>query len=106
MKKAISGCNCVVVNSEELKEDRNNIINITLDTNKSSIIKGTVFSVDGIPCYGATVEVNEINPYNNKKKLLGYVVTDRNGEYEFSVEAKYHMKYEVKVYSPLKAIRG
>lgn len=106
MRKVIRRNNCVVVNSESLKEDKNNIINITLDTNKYSIIEGTVFSVDGIPCHGATIEVNEINKYNNKKKLLGYVITDKNGEYQFSIQAICHMNYEVKVYSPLKGTRS
>lgn len=105
MRKVIRGCNWVVVKGESLNLCRNNIVNIIVDSNKSSIIKGNVYAADGSPCLRATIEVDEINPYNNERKVLGYAVTDKNGEYQFSVNPIYYMTYEIKVYSPLKISR-
>lgn len=92
---------CVEIDSNSLKEQRKNTVNIIVDTSKVKIIKGVVLDKESKPCYGASIEVEEFNIKTKVRRILGYTYTDYNGEYAFSLNYKADMNYEVTVYSAL-----
>lgn len=62
------------------------------------LIKGTVFNPDNSPSAGACVEVIELN---FTKITLGYVFTNKNGNFGFTVNYRPNVDYMLKFYSPL-----
>lgn len=104
-KKIIRGINWSIVGGRKLNVCKNNIVDIVVESHKSSIIKGNVYNINGKPCANAIVEIDEINTCNNEVKVLGYSVTNDKGEYQISINPIYYMDYEIKVYPPLKISR-
>lgn len=90
-----------IVEGAKLHYNRNNHINIKLDSQKFQIIKGTVYNQKKKPCEGAVVQIIQMSCRDKSKYLLGYVFTDENGRYLFALEAKPCMIYELAIYSPL-----
>ena len=98
--------NCILIRGESLKPGKKNILNLILITEKSTLIKGTVYEGKCVPSVGASIKVVEINPLNKKRKVLGYTYTDDKGEYQFKVIPISCMLYEFTVYSALKQWNG
>jgi len=94
--------NCILIRGRSLKPGEKNILNLTLNTEKSTLIKGTVYTVKDVPSVGASIKVVEINPFNKKRKILGYTYTDDKGKYQIKVIPISYMLYEFIVYSALK----
>ena len=92
--------NCILIRGESLKPGKKNILNLILITEKSTLIKGTVYVGKDVPSVGASIKVVEINPFNKERKLLGYTYTDDKGEYQFKVIPISYMIYEFTAYSP------
>lgn len=90
-----------VINGARLQTCRENHFNFRLKSQKFQIIRGTVYNQNQEPCPGAAVQVVKINCRDHSRTLLGYALTDENGRYLFSVEAKPYMKYELAVFAPL-----
>lgn len=79
-----------------------NTLNLILNMEKSTIIKGNVYAGNHVPSVGASIKVVEINPFNKQKKILGYTYTDDKGEYQFRLVPIPYMIYEFVAYSPLR----
>ncbi|MBU3160086.1 hypothetical protein KPL37_10005 [Clostridium frigoris] len=94
--------NCTLIRGKSLKPGKKNILNLILNVEKSTLIKGTVYSNKNVPSVGASIKVVEIDPFDNKRKILGCTYTDDKGEYQFKVIPIPYMIYEFTVYSPLK----
>ncbi|MFA9376168.1 MAG: hypothetical protein ACERKZ_05365 [Lachnotalea sp.] len=90
-----------IVRGANLEYCRENHINIKLAPNKFQIIKGIVYNQRLEPCEGAVVQVIQINGKTKSKIILGYVTTNEEGEYLFSIEANPSMKYELTIFAPL-----
>lgn len=98
--------NCILIRGESLKPGKKNTLNLILNVEKSTLIKGTVYSENHVPSVGASIRVVEIDPLNKQRKILGYTYTDDNGEYQFKIIPISYMIYEFTVYSPLKIKKG
>ena len=90
-----------IIEGARLQYSRNNHFNIKLESQKFQIIKGTVYNQEKERCEAAVVEVVQISCKDKAKCLLGYVFTDKEGEYLFALEAKPCMIYELAIYAPL-----
>jgi hypothetical protein len=93
--------NCILIRGISLKPGKN-ILNLTLNAEKSTLIKGTVYAGKDVPSVGASIKVVEINPLNKKRKILGYTYTDDKGKYQIKVIPISYMLYEFTVYSAFK----
>jgi len=100
MKKIL---NCILIRGKSLKL-RKNTLNLILNMEKSTLIKGTVYARNHVPSVGASIKVVEINQFNKQRKILGYTYTDEKGEYQFKVTPISYMIYEFTAYSPLKKV--
>lgn len=94
--------NCILIRGKSLNPCEKNILNLILNVQKSTLIKGTVYAYKCVPSVGASIKVVEINPLNKERKILGYTYTDDKGEYQFKVIPISYMIYEFTAYSPLK----
>ncbi|MEY8355922.1 hypothetical protein AALB39_21555 [Lachnospiraceae bacterium 54-53] len=90
-----------LINGAKLQSCRENHFNFYLKRRSYQIIRGTVYNKNREPCAGAAVQVTQINCGDQSRSMLGYTLTDENGNYLFSLEAKPHMKYELAVFAPL-----
>lgn len=102
MNNSNNNCNCILIRGKSLKSEGKNILNLIINTEKSTLIKGTVYAGKSVPSVGASIKVVEINPFNKERRILGYTYTDGKGEYQFKVIPISYMIYEFTVYSPLK----
>jgi len=93
--------NCILVREKSLKLGKNTL-NLILNVEKGTLIKGTVYSGNNVPSVGASIKVVEVNSFNKQRKILGYTYTDDKGEYQFKVVPISYMIYEFTAYSPLK----
>lgn len=93
--------NCILVKGKSLKLWKNTL-NLILNVEKSTHIKGTVYAGNHVPSVGASIIVVEINPFNKQRKILGYTYTNDKGEYQFRMIPISYMIYEFTAYSPLK----
>jgi len=98
--------NCILIRGKSLKPGEKNILNLTLNAERSTLVKGTVYEGKYVPSVGASIKVVEINPLNKKRKILGYTYTDDKGEYQFRVIPISYMLYEFTAYSALKQWNG
>lgn len=93
--------NSFCVNGNRLNPLKENHFNFHLSRRDFQIIKGTVYSPAKIPCSHTVLQVSEIDCDTQKKRLLGYTLTDEAGNYLISMEAKPYKNYEITIFTPL-----
>jgi hypothetical protein len=91
----------ILIRAGTLSTDTPNFISIHLQKGNIQIINGTVYTASKEPCKGAVIEVTQISIKDYSRIVLGYVITDYNGEYAIAIRAKWHEVYELTVYLPL-----
>ncbi|AOR23412.1 hypothetical protein [Clostridium taeniosporum] len=91
----------IILYGSNLKCSKMCKVDIVVNNKRTTIIKGNVYNTDHSPLVGAAIEVKEINCETNRFKILGYCFTDYRGEYAFSLNPSWEMRYEILIYSPL-----
>lgn len=78
-----------------------NHLTIRLPKRNVQIIRGFVYTALQRPCEGAVVEVTQISEDECSRTVLGFALTDNNGEYVIAIKTKFEAIYELEVYLPL-----
>lgn len=88
----------IIINSQQLRPGGIYCIQRKLKAVNEILIKGTVFNPDNTPSIGACIEVIEIN---SMETTLGYVFTNDEGKFGFTINYKPNVDYKLRVYSPI-----
>lgn len=78
-----------------------NQLTIILEERNIQIIRGFVYTELLKPCEGAVIEVTQISENDGNRIVLGFTLTDNNGEYVIPIKTKSRAVYELEVYLPL-----
>ena len=73
--------------------------NITVQRSNEVLLSATIYSAQSKPLEGVVVQVNEICGRNRIN--LGYVITNKYGEFAIAVKKNNLIKYQLDIYGPL-----
>lgn len=88
----------IIISSQCLKSGGIYCVRRKLKPFTDVLIKGRVFNPDDTPSKGACVEVIELNL---TETTLGYVFTNNEGKFGFTINYRPNVDYKLNVYSPL-----
>jgi hypothetical protein len=72
-----------------------------INTSKDALIIGTVYSDEYEAIKGACILIQKVDNNLQTKKVMGYVVTNKDGEFAFLVKKQRGIQYQLEVYEPL-----
>jgi hypothetical protein len=92
-----------IINGSSLVKGKAYIQNVKFKDSDRTLIKGTVYDINGNPLDGVGVEVIQIDSSSIIPVLtvLGAVFSEADGVYAVSVEVKEEFEYILNIYNPL-----
>lgn len=96
----MSGYQEIILSPENFKNKNNIQAAITLDSSCDVLLTGTVYNVNCKSVEGAVVRITEIYR-GNRRKNLGFVITNWLGEFAVSVKNNKTVSYQFDIYEPL-----
>lgn len=101
----MSGYKEIMITPEEMSRITILQIDIELKRTSDALITGTIFNPECKPIEGAVIEVIAI--YNgNYREKIGYVLTNKHGEFAIVVDKNNHIDYVLNAYEPLLGMEG
>jgi hypothetical protein len=91
----------IIISPEELSNQDIIQKDILIRQSKDALLMGTVYSVECEAIEGALILIKKININQQTVEEIGYVITNKGGEFAFLVKKKRGIHYQLDVYEPM-----